>query len=508
MEFFSFWISSKGLGIIVSLLVSFWVARMILKKYKPQTVLLLGGIALFAFVIIISWIWGEPTKIIGNQYLPADHTLNTVRTLHNPFLDIFASMERLFSNRVAGLGMLIMAVMGFVKYMDAIGANKTLVRIGVKPLRFIKSPYVVLVFAFLLGLTMKMAITSAAGLGVLLMATMFPIMLQLGVSRAAATAVIATTGCIDLGPAAGINVAIVEAAGILTSDGKADVALYFIKYQLPVAIPAIAVMTVLHFIVQRWFDKKESFVPQSVQVAEVIVNNDNDEEKMPSYYAIFPMLPLLFVLTMNEMVILEINKALASLGSSFQFVPRTIGLVAAILISLLITMTIEYIRSFNARKVFDSIQTVFDGMGVAFATVVTLIVAGEVFAAGLLSSGSINTMLDFAKDSGTGIVPIAVFLQGLMTTATFLMGSGDAAIFSFMSVGAVVAGHFNVEPIALLMPMQICSSIARSFSPITAVVVAVSSIAGLSPVDVVKRTAIPMIGGLITLTIVNIILFL
>ena len=507
MNFLTFLASPQGLGIIVSLLVCFWVARMIFKKYKAQTVLLLGGITLFVFVILINWIWGESTSLIGNQYLPPDHTLNSVRTLHNPVLDIFASIERLFSNRVAGLGMLIMAVMGFVKYMDAIGANKTLVRIGVKPLRFIKSPYLVLVFAFLLGLVMKMAITSAAGLGVLLMATMFPIMLQLGVSRASATAVIATTGFIDLGPAAGINVAIVEAAGILTSDGTADVALYFIRYQLPVAIPTIIVAAVLHFFVQRWFDKKEGFVPFADKNIQVENTLDN-EEKIPSYYAILPMMPLFLVLTMNEMVIVEINKLLLSLGSSFQFVPRTIGLVAAILISLFITMTIEYIRSFNAKKVMDSIQTVFDGMGVAFATVVTLIVAGEVFAAGLLSTGSIHTLLDVAKDSGTGIVPIAVFLQGLMATATFLMGSGDAAIFSFMSVGAVVAEHFDVEPIALLMPMQIASSIARSFSPITAVVVAVSTIAGLSPIEVVKRTAIPMIGGLIVVTVMNIILFL
>ena len=506
MNFLSFLISPAGLGLIASLLVSFWVARMIFKKYKPQTILLLGGIILFSFVILINWIWGESTGIIGNQYLPPDHTLNSVRTLHNPVLDIFASMERLFSNRVAGLGMLIMAVMGFVKYMDAIGANKALVRIGVKPLRFIKSPYLVLVFAFLLGLTMKMAITSAAGLGVLLMATMFPIMLQLGVSRASATAVIATTGFIDLGPAAGINVAIVEAAGILTSDGSADVALYFIRYQLPVAIPTIIVAAILHFFVQRWFDKKEGYVPFSEKIK--VENPIDNEEKAPSYYAIFPMLPLFLVLTMNEMVMVEINKMLASFGSSFQFVPRTIGLVAAILISLFITMTIEYIRTFNAKKVFDSIQTVFDGMGVAFATVVTLIVAGEVFAAGLLSTGSIHTMLNFATESGMGITPIAVFLQGLMATATFLMGSGDAAIFSFMSVGAVVAEHFGVEPIALLMPMQIASSIARSFSPITAVVVAVSTIAGLSPIEVVKRTAIPMIGGLITVTVMNIILFL
>jgi DcuC family C4-dicarboxylate transporter len=167
-------------------------------------------------------------------------------------------------------------------------------------------------------------------------------MIQLGVSRAAATAVIATTGCIDLGPAAGINMAIVEAAGILTADGKADVALYFIKYQLPVAIPTIIVITILHFVIQRWFDKKEKYVFQANQ--QIIETNDSNEEKAPAYYAIFPMLPLFLVLTMNEMVILEINKALAFLGSSFTFTPRTIGLVAAILISLLITMMIEYIR--------------------------------------------------------------------------------------------------------------------------------------------------------------------
>jgi DcuC family C4-dicarboxylate transporter len=184
------------------------------------------------------------------------------------------------------------------------------------------------------------------------------------------------------------------------------------------------------------------------------------------------------------------------------------GLITAILLSVFITMLVEYIRSLNAKKVFDSIQIVFDGMGFAFATVVTLIIAGEVFAAGLLSTGAVGTLLDFSTDAGAGVVPITVFMQGLITVFSILMGSGDAAIFSFLSVGAVIADHFGAEPIAILMPMQIASSIARSFSPITAVVVAVSSIAGLSPVDVVKRTAIPMIGGLITLTVVNIVLFL
>ena len=506
MNFLSFLVSPNGLGLIATLLVCTWAARLVLRKYKPQAVLFLGGIILLTVVVLINWLWGQPTNLIGNPNLPPDHLFNRARTLGNPFLDIFAGKERIFSTRVAGLGLLIMSVMGFVKYMDAIGANKALVRIGVKPLKFIKSPYVVVVCAFLIGLAMKMAITSAAGLGVLLMATMFPIMLKLGVSRGAATAVIATTGCIDLGPAAGINVAIVEASGILTSDGTADVARYFFQYQLPVAIPMIIVISVLHFVVQRWWDKKEGFSFLNNQAADF--EEEKDENPAPGYYAIFPLIPLLLVFTFNEVVLNGINGLFASMGSSWYIVPRTMGLATAVFLSLFFVMFVEYIRSLSAKKVFESIQTVFDGMGYAFATIVTLIVAGEVFATGLLASGSVGTLLEFAEDAGAGVVPIAIFMQGLISIATVLMGSGDAAIFSFMGVGAMIAEHFDVEAISVIMPMQISSSLARSMSPITAVVVAVSAIAGLNPLDVVKRTVIPMVGGIITLAIVNAILFL
>ena len=530
MDTLQFLISPQGLGVIASLLVSAWVAYLLLKKYKPQAVLFLGGITLLLLVILINVIWGEPAQIIGNSNLPSEHILNKIKTLNNPFLDIFASIEGLFSNRIAGLGIIIMSVMGFVKYMDAIGANKALVRVGVKPLRFIKSPYIVIVVAFLIGLAMKMAITSAAGLGVLLMATMFPILLQLGVSRITATAVIATSGCIDLGPAAGIGVAITQAAGLLTEAGKADTATYFIKYQLPVAIPTIITIAILHFFVQRYFDKKQGYykprhsefisestdtvlrspneIPHQVRNDGETNSNDKDEIKAPTFYAVLPLIPLLLVLFFNESIIIEFNKLLEYFGFTVVFIPKTIGLVAAIFLSLFIAMLVEFFRWLDARKVLDSIQTVFDGMGVAFATIITLIVAGEVFASGLLSTGSINTMLDFAKNAGAGIVPITLFMQGLIVVASVLMGSGDAAIFSFLSVGTVVADHFGVEAISVLMPMQICSSLARSFSPITAVVVAVSAIAGISPVEVVKRTAIPMIGGIIVLSIANIILFL
>ena len=142
-------------------------------------------------------------------------------------------------------------------------------------------------------------------------------------------------------------------------------------------------------------------------------------------------------------------------------------------------------------------------------TATTTAVIGDIDRANeLLICIGIITEIASTSKCFAGVVPIAIFMQALISIATVLMGSGDAAIFSFMGVGAIIAEHFDVEAISVIMPMQISSSLARSMSPITAVVVAVSAIAGLNPVDVVKRTAIPMIGGLITLAIVNAILFL
>jgi DcuC family C4-dicarboxylate transporter len=58
----------------------------------------------------------------------------------------------------------------------------------------------------------------------------------------------------------------------------------------------------------------------------------------------------------------------------------------------------------------------------------------------------------------------------------------------------------------MLLPMQFASGIARSVSPITAVIVAVSGVSNVSPFDVIKRTAIPMAGGLLVTVIANFVI--
>ncbi|TSJ55634.1 C4-dicarboxylate ABC transporter, partial [Atlantibacter subterranea] len=46
-----------------------------------------------------------------------------------------------------------------------------------------------------------------------------------------------------------------------------------------------------------------------------------------------------------------------------------------------------------------------------------------------------------------------------------------------------------------MLPIQLSAGIGRTLSPIAGVIIAIAGIAGVSPVEIVKRTALPMLGG-------------
>ena len=57
------------------------------------------------------------------------------------FFDAFEFMRKTMSSNAAGLGLNIMSVGAFARYMDRIGASRSLVRLTIKPLLALKSPY-------------------------------------------------------------------------------------------------------------------------------------------------------------------------------------------------------------------------------------------------------------------------------------------------------------------------------------------------------------------------------
>lgn len=386
------------------------------------------------------------------------------------FFDAFEFIKKTLSSRAAGLGLNIMAVGGFARYMDHVGASKVLVRIAIKPLEKLHAPYLVMAAAWVIGMFLGLFINSASGLAMLLMVTMFPILISLGVSRLSACAVIATTLCMDWSPGDTGSILSATTAGL-------DITTYWTKYQVPVALSVMAVVAILHYFTQQWFDKREGHVVQKTASAAT----KTEEVLPPTVYAILPTIPLFLILAFSDLWISWIK----------------MDIIKAMLISVFITMVFEYFRHRDGKKVFSDLQSFFDGLGLQMANVVTLIVAGETFAKGLQTVGAIDTIINSAQASGFSGAGMIIVMVAIIGVSSIVMGSGNAPFFAFAALTPTVAAKMGIAPVLMLMPMHFAASIARSVSPITAVIVVTSGMGNVSPFDLVKRTAIPMAGAFV-----------
>lgn len=450
------------MNFVLAILVIIAVGYFIVKKYQAQGVLLIGGAILLLGGILLN-----------------DSPVMAKSATGSLYLDIFSQLSKNFIKTSGSLGLAIMIVSAFAKYMDHIGASTALVKLSIKPLQKLNSPYIVLALSYVIGQILNVFIPSASGLGVLLMVTVYPIVVSLGVSSLAATAVIGTSAYLDLGPASGNAV-------LASKTAEMDAALYFANYQIPVAIATVIVITILHYFVNKKMDSK-------LEVAESKADLESKEEdkQVPKFYAFLPIIPLLIILMFSPLT-----------GSSIK-----IGVVEAMFMSITLSMIIEGIRRRAFKSTLAELKIIFTAMGSQFANVITLIVAGEFFALGLTKIGVISALIDSTKSAGLGAQPMILVMTAIIVVSSILMGSGNAPFFAFAALAPAVAASVDLNPIVMLMPMQLSAGIARSVSPITAVIVAVAGISGVSPFEVVKRTAIPMLGGLIAVVVTNMILF-
>jgi DcuC family C4-dicarboxylate transporter len=443
-----------AMSLLLALIAILFAGRLILKRYHPQSVLLLTGIAL----LLIAHFSGLAT--LGS--------LVKKSTGFGPF-DVFEFIRDTLSVRLGGLGLQIMLIGGFATYMSAIGASQILVRVASRPLQRLNSPYLLLGLALLLGQFLSLFISSATGLGLLLMATLYPLLTRLGCSRAAVAAVIASTCAVEFGPGSGNSVLAAKTAGI-------EVVNYFVQDQLPIAVPVIVFIALLHVVVQRYFDARSTEPVASIQPTTAQPSADSTA---PTGWLILPMLPLVLMLLCSDLLFSQLR----------------ITLDTAVLISLAVTLMCEYARHRNARDVMTGLQKVFDSMGSVFATVVTLIIAGEVFSAGLKAIGAVDALLSLSGEFGLSAASIVLLMTLITFAISALMGSGNAAFFSFAPMVPDISRHIGSDIAVMMLPVQISAGIGRTLSPIAGVVIAIAGIAGISPVEIVKRTALPMLGG-------------
>ncbi len=445
-------------GTITSLIVTVFAARYILKRYQPQIVLLTAGVALMLVAVVLG--------VGPDTILPAK-----VKSTGWIGFDMFKFVERTMSARVAGLGLMIMSAGAFATYLDRVGASRVMVLALITPLRALKAPYILLSVVFVIGAALKMFIASAAGLSMLLMVTTFPLLTALGVSREAAAAMVVTCGCFDLGPASGSAVLAANNSGI-------PIALYFVKYQIPVAIPGYLTMAVSHYFVQRHFDKKDGVgIAGGVMSETATVEDSSQGKKAPNYYGFLPLLPLTFLLVFNnEIGIKGFN----------------LDLVTVMLLCFAITIFCECLRTRDVKAVFKDCMVFFETMGKMFVSVITLIVAGETFAQGLIATGSIGMLIQGSQSAGFGPAAMTLVMTVLIIGCSIVMGSANAPFFAFAALAPKIAVAMKFHPVIMLLPMHLIAGMSRPLSPIVAIVVAVAGVANISPLELVRRNVIPV----------------
>ena len=66
-----------------------------------------------------------------------------------------------------------------------------------------------------------------------------------------------------------------------------------------------------------------------------------------------------------------------------------------------------------------------------------------------------------------------------------------------------IAAKFGVSAVTMLLPMQLMAGMGRAISPVSGVIIAVSRTGECSPFEIVRRTFIPSIGGIVTMLLAN-----
>ena len=341
--------------------------------------------------------------------------------------------------------------MGFALVMRFTGCDKHLINFlakGLTKVHFLIIPGVVLA-----TFSVNMALPSAAGTAAAAGAIFIPIMMGAGIHPAMAAAAVkcGTYGSM-LNPGLAHNPFVAKIAGV----GVMDVIAFHYKANLASLVIAAITITVIAYMTH---ENKDHF-------AEGLELEENF--KVNYLYALMPIIPIAILL----------------LGAT-KIVPMfKMGVAQAMIIGCVLALAVTRTNPAELTKSF------FDGMGKAYADIIGIIISAGVFVAGMNAMGLVKAFTN-AMLNNPAIVKIAAsvgpFLLGL------IVGSGDAATFAFNEAITPHAADFGMTPVQMGSMATLGGTLGRTMSPIAGATIIVAGIAGVNPMEIAKRNALPMV---------------
>ena len=442
------------MNILICLIIIAITGILLMKRYQPQPILISMGILMMYIAYEGSWI---------NAILDESQSTGVL------VFDAMDIVRITTSENVVSLGLMIMTCAGYAKYMEYIGAGTRLAHTFIKPLYRLNRPYIVLALMFLLNMGLSICVPNPLSLALLMMVTIYPVLLRLGVSPVGAAAVIATGHLMDVGPGAVSTLLIAKTLNIPVPN-------YFVGYQLRLYFLVAVVTAVAHFLWQRYRDRLDG--PMDVGDCESIP----EAPIGPKLYMVFPLLPLCFILGFSQYGLPGVK----------------MNVTLAMMLAFGLALLAELIRHRNLRTVLKSTTVFFEGMGNQFSYAVTLIIGGQVFAQGLVSLGLIDSLVSALQTLSLNSVGLTSVMGSGMLGLSMVTGSNVAPLFTLVPLVPDIVSNLGLDPITTMLGMQNGASLGLFLSPISPVMVGVAGVAHIKSVDLLKRTSVPVLVALIT----------
>lgn len=361
----------------------------------------------------------------------------------------------------------ICSAMGFAGVVSLTKCDLHLVALLTKPLK--RLGLLLLPACMIVTGIVSVAIPSTAGCSAAVAPTLIPLLVRAGFKPAlAGAAVVSALFPAFLNPGVSHNVFIAKLANM-------DV-MTFIGGHASMTIGIAALILVGITIVCVVFKDYSKTGDTGSTTSNTLTQGTELPEKPNILYAIASPIPVVILITAS-LVAPQLKMSVAS--------AMIIGTIYAIVITR--TSPESVVKRF------------FDGMGKGYGNILGIIIAAGVFAAGLKSAGVIDAFINYlthaqsvAKLGGS----LGPYLLGILT------GSGDAAAFAFNEAVTPHATQFGLTPEKLGYLAAMAASFGRQSSPIAGGIILVAGIAGVSPIEMIKRTAPVMFVCLVALYVV------
>ena len=385
---------------------------------------------------------------------------------------------------IARTGVRTMAILAYVAYMDHIKASTLFALVVSKPILNIKNKYILAGAVYLLTILLILVIPNGTGRIALLLGTVYPVMLACGITKATAAVAIFAGAMNGWGPA---NAKIPVAANFMGIE--VNMAEYFLTIEWMWDIAAFAAAIAVFIISSKYFDKKENAEKGEGVFSGVTVESLN----VPKWYFVLPMIPIIFIILFSGTI-----KAFPTLAI------ETVMFMCFVFVYLLIVLTSkEKLKAWNDGNLF------FISQGNTLGRIVSIIIAGSLFGAGITSIGGVNALLQpfLSAEGATTSTALFIIITAIISVAVSVIAVSDYVANSIIGpvyTAYAAATGLNVNGFLLLTVNTYQMGIG--YSPATAHVAMVSETAQVPINTIIKRAIAPIAAAIIVYIIGTIVM--